>query len=158
MKNSGDDRPVEQVSWNDVQEFIKKLNQKEGTNKYRLPSEAEWEYACRAWSTSRFCFGDSDGSLGQYAWYNSNSSKKTHPVAQKKPNTWGLYDMHGNVWEWCEDLYGDYTSDHVNNPKGPSSGSRRVYRGGSWYRSARYCRSANRSDLSLGSLGVSLGL
>ena len=144
MKNSGDDRPVEQVSWNDVQEFIKKLNQKEGTNKYRLPSEAEWEYACRAGSKTRFYFGDSNGSLEQYAWYNSNSSSKTHPVAKKKPNAWGLYDMHGNVWEWCQGWKGDYPSGHVTDPDGPSSGSRRVVRGGSWVSPAGYCRSAFR--------------
>jgi formylglycine-generating enzyme required for sulfatase activity len=98
-----DNLPVEQVSWDDVQEFIRKLNAKEGTDKYRLPSEAEWEYACRAGTTTRYSFGDSESRLGEYAWYTDNSGSKTHPVGQKKPNPWGLYDMHGNVWEWVLD-------------------------------------------------------
>jgi len=158
--------PVTCVSWNDAQKFIKWLNQQEGGNKYRLPSEAEWEYACRAGSTSRFCFGDSDGSLGQYAWYNSNSSKKTHPVAQKKPNAWGLYDMHGNVWEWCQDSCdydkGVVTDTYYDGVVDPvcKSGSSRVDRGGSWGGDARYCRSANRygdtPDFRRGRLGFRL--
>lgn len=158
FKNCGDDCPVENVSWNDIQEFIRKLNQKEGTNEYRLPTEAEWEYACRAGSKTRFYFGDSNGSLEQYAWYNSNSSSKTHPVAKKKPNAWGLYDMHGNVWEWCQGWKGDYPSGHVTDPDGPSSGSRRVVRGGSWVSPAGYCRSANRDPYSPGVIHVSLGI
>ncbi|MEA1936213.1 MAG: formylglycine-generating enzyme family protein [Thermodesulfobacteriota bacterium] len=141
----GDNRPVESVSWNDAKEFIRKLKQREGTDTYRLPTEAEWEYACRAGSKSRFCFGDSDSGLGGYAWYRSNSSSKTHPVAGKKPNAWGLYDMHGNVWEWCEDWYGKYPSSHVTDPKEHSSGSYRVLRGGSWLSYARSIRSANHS-------------
>ena len=128
---------VETVSWVDVQWFIRKLNGLEGKDKYRLPTEAEWEYACRAGSNTRFCFGDDDGKLGQYAWYDSNSGSKTQPVGKKKPNDWGLYDMHGNVWEWCEDYYGDY-------PAGPSSGSDRVIRGGGWNNNAGGCRSSNR--------------
>jgi formylglycine-generating enzyme required for sulfatase activity len=105
----GDDLPVKKVSWDDVQEFIRELNEKEGTNKYRLPSEAEWEYACRAGTTTRFSFGDSDSKLGDYAWYDDNSGGKTHPVGQKKPNPGGLYDMHGNVWECVQDTHhGDY--------------------------------------------------
>ncbi len=93
----GDDLPVESVSWNDVQKFIKKLNKKENTNKYRLPSEAEWEYAARAGTTTRYSFGDDARKLRNYAWYYANSNFETHPVGEKKPNTWGLYDMHGNV-------------------------------------------------------------
>jgi len=138
-----DRHPVTCVSWNDVQAFVKWLKHKEGGN-YRLPTEAEWEYAGRSGSTTRFCFGDSYGQFGEYAWYDSNSSSKTHSVGQKKPNAWGLYDMHGNVWEWCQDWYGGYLSGHVTDPKGSSSGSSRVFRGGSWNSRARYCRSAYR--------------
>jgi formylglycine-generating enzyme required for sulfatase activity len=141
----GDNRPVEQVSWNDCKEFIRKLNRHEGGNKYRLPTEAEWEYACRAGTTTRFCFGDSDSRLDDYAWYSGNSSSKTHSVAQMRPNAWGLYDMHGNVWEWCQDWYDkNYPSGHVTDPEGPSSGSARVGRGGGWGFDARGCRSAFR--------------
>jgi formylglycine-generating enzyme required for sulfatase activity len=142
--NCGDDCPVENVSWNDVQEFIRKLNQREGMNKYRLPTEAEWEYACRSGSDTKYCFGDSKSDLEQYAWFGSSFFGKTHPVAQKRPNAWGLYDMHGNVWEWCGDRYGDYPSSLVTDPAGPSSGSCRVRRGGSWDYVAAYCRSADR--------------
>ena len=140
----GDDLPVERVSWNAVQEFIVKLNAKEGGNKYRLPTESEWEYAARAGSTTAYCFGDDEGRLGDYAWYDKNSGSKTHPVGQKKPNSWGLYDLHGNVWEWVQDWYGDYSSGSSTDPSGASSGSYRVIRGGSWYLTARGCRSAFR--------------
>ncbi|MEA3427924.1 MAG: formylglycine-generating enzyme family protein [Thermodesulfobacteriota bacterium] len=143
-KFKGDDLPVEQVSWNDCREFIRKLNRQEGGNKYRLPTEAEWEYACRAGSKTRFCFGASDSRLGDYAWYGSNSSSNTHPVSRKKPNAWELYDMHGNVWEWCQDWKGGYPSGHVTDPEGPPSGSDRVLRGGSWGSFAWYLRSADR--------------
>lgn len=154
----GDNRPVEQVSGDDAKEFIRRLNKKEGTNKYRLPTEAEWEYACRAGSNTRFCFGNSDNGLGEYAWYSDNSSSETHPVAQKKPNVWGLYDMHGNVWEWCQDQYcWDYPSGHVTDPEGPSSGSNRVYRGGSCFNSVRFCRAAYRNYYSPGNRNDYLG-
>ena len=142
----GDDHPVENVSWNDVKDFIRRLNQKEGTNKYHLPTEAQWEYACRAGSTTRFFFGNSATSLGQYAWYRKNSGKRTHPVGGKKPNPWGLYDMHGNVGEWCQDWLGDYPTGHVTDPKGPSSGKYRVVRGGSRGSFDIYCRSATRTS------------
>ena len=154
---AGDDCPIEKVSWNDAQEFIKKLNQKEGTDKYRLPSEAEWEYAARAGTTTRYSFGDSKLRLGGYAWcnykswfqgcarYTYNSGSKTHPVGQKKPNSWGLYDMHGNVWEWVQDEW------HVNYDGAPTDGSVWgddgsiwVNRGGSFSSSAHNCRSAAR--------------
>jgi len=139
--------PVESVSWNDAQAFCQKLSEKTG-KKYRLPSEAEWEYACRAGSQTRYYFGDNAELLGQYAWYRYNSASKTHPVGQKKPNNWGLYDMHGNVWEWCED---GWHENYQNAPKdcsawndNHSQTNRRVLRGGSWYYSLRYCRSACR--------------
>ncbi|MCK5186430.1 MAG: formylglycine-generating enzyme family protein [Deltaproteobacteria bacterium] len=142
----GDDLPVEQVSWNDVQEFIRILNEKEGTDKYRLPSEAEWEYAARAGTTTRYSFGDDASELGDYAWYINNSERETHPIGQKKSNPWGLYDMHGNVWEWVQDEY------HGSYDGAPSDGSawedgnstKRVYRGGGWILFAGNCRSAAR--------------
>jgi len=141
----GDDNlPVEQVSWDDVQDFIERLNRQEGTVKYRLPTEAEWEYACRAGSTTAYCFGDDSGGLGEYAWYGDNSEDVTHPVGQKKPNAWGLYDMHGNVWEWVNDRYEDYSSGSVTDPESSSKGSDRVIRGGGWRYYAWSCRSAVR--------------
>ena len=142
FKECGEDCPVEQVSWGDAQEFITKLNQMEKTDKYRLPTEAEWEYACRAGSTTRFCFGNDEAGLGEYGWYRDNFRGKTHPVGKKKPNAWGLYDMHGNVWEWCQDWYGEYPAGSVSDPTGPHSGTYRVLRGGSWYEDARSARSA----------------
>ena len=158
----GDNRPVEKVSWKDCQEFIGKLNRQEGGSKYRLPTEAEWEYACRAGSKTRFCFGDSDSKLGDYAWYDSNSSK-THSVAQKKPNARGLYDMHGNVWEWCQDncnysggVVTDTYRDGIVDPL-CTGGSRRVRRGGSWGGGASCGRSALRDGGAPGGGGDSLG-
>lgn len=144
----GDDLPVEQVSWDDVQQFIKKLNEKEGINKYHLPSEAEWEYAVRAGTTTRYSFGDDESKLGDYAWYHNNSNGMTHPVGQKKPNSWGLYDMYGNVWEWVQDKWHD---SYNGAPTDGSyweigGGSTRVYRGGSWGCDAGVFRSADRFD------------
>jgi formylglycine-generating enzyme required for sulfatase activity len=156
----GKDCPVEGVSWQDAQEFIKKLNEMEGTDKYRLPTEAEWEYVCRAGSSTRFSFGADEKDLGNYAWYCRNSGDETKPVARKKPNAWNLYDMHGNVWEWVED---DYHSDYEGAPDDgqpwidePRSASR-VIRGGSWRDSAQSCRSAFRYGLSPGVRDVVLG-
>jgi formylglycine-generating enzyme required for sulfatase activity len=147
FKECGDICPVERVSWDDCQEFIRRLNQMERTDTYRLPTEAEWEYACRAGSQTPFCFGDSEEQLGEYAWYRDNSGRQTHPVGQKKPNAWGLYDMHGNAWEWCQDRYQKkYPRGEVTDPTGPSRGSERVSRGGSWLTSPSYCRSADRLD------------
>ncbi len=145
---TGDNLPVEQVSWNDVREFIKKLNENEGTDKYRLPSEAEWEYACRAGTTTRYSFGDSESKLGDYAWYCDNSGGKTHPVGKKKPNPYGLYDMHGNVWEWVQDKYhGDYDGAPDDGSAWESGdGAARVLRGGDWYLNSRGCWSACRYD------------
>ncbi len=139
-----DDCPVENVSWHDCQDFIRRLNKMEGTTKYRLPTEAEWEYACRAGSQGAFCFGNKIGSLVQYAWYSGNSVRKKPTVAGKNANAWGLYDMHGNVLEWCLDWKGNYPAGSVTDPSGPSSGSHRVVRGGSWVSNAGKCRSANR--------------
>jgi formylglycine-generating enzyme required for sulfatase activity len=133
----GDRRPVEQVSWKDCQEFCKKTG-------LALPSEAQWEFACRAGSTGAYCFGDDGSLLKDYAWYNENSGSKTHPVGQKKPNALGLYDMHGNVREWCGDRFEKYPSEEVKDPTGPSNGSLRVLRGGSWSIDARWLRSAVR--------------
>ena len=115
----GDDCPVENISWVDVQEFIRRLNQKEGINKYRLPTEAEWEFACRAGSAVKDAPGVKEDEFGDYAWYDANSDRKTHPVATKKPNAWGLYDMHGNVSEWCQDWYDDYPEGQADRPEGP---------------------------------------
>jgi len=144
-KFTGDpNRPVEHVSWDDVQEFVRRLNSREGGAMYRLPTEAEWEYAARAETTTRWSFGDDVGQLGRYAWHDQNAGGQTHPVGQLQPNSWGLYDMHGNVWEWVQDWYGGYASGTAVDPAGPSSGSIRVNRGGSWIDSARYCRSAPR--------------
>jgi formylglycine-generating enzyme required for sulfatase activity len=138
--------PVEQVSWDDAQIFCHKLNLKTG-KKYRLPSEAEWEYACRARTQTRYSFGDDEKELWEYAWYNENSGSKTHPVGQKKPNNWGLYDMSGNVWEWCEDGWHDnYTTaptDGTSWNDNHSRSSYRILRGGSWGVNWRNCRSAD---------------
>ena len=143
-------RPVENVSWEDVQEFIRRLNSREGGATYRLPTEAEWEYAARAGTTTRWSFGDDASQLGRYAWYDGNAGGQTHPVGQLQPNPWGLYDMHGNVWEWVQDWYGKYASGTAVDPAGPSSGSLRVDRGGSWVITARRCRSAHRNGVAPG--------
>jgi len=139
--------PVEDVSWNDAQAFCQKLSQITGKT-YRLPTEAEWEYACRAGTTTRFYFGDDANQLGDYAWYKGNSQQTTHPVGQKKPNAWGLYDMSGNVWEWCED---DWHDNYIGAPKDGSAwlkngnDNRSPLRGGSWYNVPANCRSAYRN-------------
>ena len=134
----GPNRPVETVSWNDAQEFCRRLSalpEEEATGHVcRLPTEAEWEYACRAGTTTRYSFGDWPESLGDYAWWVTNSAQTTHPVGEKKPNAWGLYDMNGNVFEWCADWWGSdsYGQSSPDDPTGPSSGASRVLRGGSW--------------------------
>jgi len=145
-KFTGDTRPVEQVSWNDGQEYVRKLNSREGVNMYRLPTEAEWEYACRAGTGARFCFGDDEARLEEYAWFDDNSKGETHPVGQKKPNLWGLYDMHGNVWEWCQDWFAEsyYKVSPDKDPQGAKNGSFRVFRGGGWFDNAGGCASAYR--------------
>ena len=144
----GPNNPVELVSWKDAVEFCRKLSQlpkeKAAGHVYRLPTEAEWEYACRAGTTAAYSFGDDASQLGQYAWFDENSGTTTHPVGGKKPNPWGLYDMHGNVWEWCHDWHGEYPSEPVTDPTGPTTGSYRVLRGGSRFFNAWYCRSGYR--------------
>ena len=145
----GDDLPVEQVSWDDAAEFCQKVSAKEaggpeprrGGKTYRLPTEAEWEYACRAGSKGSYA---GTGKLDDMGWHEGNSGGKTHDVGQKRPNAWGLYDMHGNVWEWCADWYGEYGGGAETDPTGPGSGTARVHRGGCWFYYPRYCRSAYR--------------
>jgi formylglycine-generating enzyme required for sulfatase activity len=140
--------PVENVSWDDAQAFCQKLSQLTGKN-YRLPTEAEWEYACRAGTETLFSFGNDFDQLGDYAWYSENSGGKTHPVGQKKPNAWGLYDMSGNVWEWCEDNWHD---NYIGVPDDGTawidndncSQSRKCLPGGSWGLDPYLCRSAFR--------------
>ena len=136
-------RPVEYVSWYDCQEFIKKLNQLTG-KKFRLPTEAEWEYAARGGKYSRGYKYSGSNAVDEVAWYESNSGETTHPVATKEANELGLYDMNGNVWEWCKDWYGDYQSNSQTNPTGPSEGACRVLRGGSWYSLDRNVRVSSR--------------
>ena len=158
--DTGDpNRPVETVTWFNATNYCGKLTQREraagriATNSvYRLPTEAEWEYACRAWTSTRFSYGDDPGytDLTQYAWYEANSlaAAATHPVGQKLPNPWGLYDMTGNVAEWCQDWYAPYAGGIAIDPQGPATGSARVLHGGLWLRPGGYCRSAWRNALS----------
>jgi formylglycine-generating enzyme required for sulfatase activity len=153
--------PVERTQWTDAARFCNKCSELEGlvpcydlstwecnfdADGYRLPTEAEWEYACRAGSTGRYCFGDAERELPQYAWLKPHSQGKTHPVGQKQPNRWGLYDMHGNVWQWCNDWYGEtfYAESAAEDPRGPATGKMRVLRGGAWDCTAEKCRSAYR--------------
>ena len=153
----GEDLPVEQVSWNDCQDFISKLNAMTG-KKFRLPSEAEWEYAARGGKKSRGYQYSGSNTLGDVAWNDGNSGSKTHAVGTKQPNELGIYDMTGNVWEWCQDWYGSYSSSPQTNPTGAVSGSGRVYHGGSWVSSARDCRSSYRGLSTPGARSFILGL
>jgi formylglycine-generating enzyme required for sulfatase activity len=141
------DNPVENVSYQDALIFIEKLNQKEGTTRYRLPSEAEWTYAAKAGSSGIWHFGNDPKDLGLYAWFKDNSSLVAHPVGEKRPNQWDLYDMLGNVWEWVSDYYSeDYYATGPNaDPKGPSQGSLRVIRGGAFDKSSEFLRIQNRA-------------
>ncbi len=144
----GAQNPVERVGWDAAIEFCRKLSElpeeKSAGRVYRLPTEAEWEYACRAGTTTAYSFGDDESQIGDYAWYLENSGGNSHPVGQKKPNPWGFYDMHGNVREWCQDYHGKLAHVSVTDPMGPKSGSYRVSRGGGWGSGAGYCRSSDR--------------
>ena len=146
----GSDYPALYVSWDDAVAYCKKLSEKEGKT-YRLPTEAQWEYACRAGTKTTWSFGNNENALGDYAWYHKNAwdidETYAHQVGLKKPNAFGLYDMHGNVWEWCHDYYGwdYYEQSPEQDPQGPASGSSRVLRGGSWNFGARLTRSAFRN-------------
>ncbi len=153
----GDNLPVEEVSWNDCQEFISKLNSLTG-RKFRLPTEAEWEYAARGGKKSRSYQYSGSSNISDVAWYDGNSVNKTHPVGTKQANELGIYDMTGNVWEWCSDWYGFYSSSSQTNPTGADSGSGRVCRGGSWYGNARYCRLSFRDCTPPDCRGYNLGL
>ena len=170
----GDNHPVEKVSWYDVVKYCNALSKKEGrtpvyringnsvtanwsADGYRLPTEAEWEYAARGGKNSRGYKYSGSNSVGSVGWYDDNSGSKTHPVGQKQANELGLYDMSGNVREWCWDWSGDYSSGSQSDPRGPSSGSNRVGRGGSWGNSGRRLRSASRFSYSLGGSGFNLG-
>ena len=137
------DLPVDGIHWSNAVEFCRKLSERQ-LETFRLPTEAEWEYACRAGSSTAYSFGGNASLLAQYAWFYHNSKQKTHPVGQKEPNAFGLHDMHGNVWEWCSDWYDAYPDDATVDPTGPSNGSARILRGGSWFCTPGPCRSANR--------------
>lgn len=146
-KFKGGDRPVERVSWNTVDEFLMVLNEQEWGARYRLPTEAEWEYAARAGTATRYFFGDDPGELAEYAWYaNQDTAEQTHPVAAKRPNPWGLHDVYGNVWELVNDRYGSeyYSHSPTDDPPGPNTGHLRVDRGGGWRHGEKHCRSAER--------------
>jgi len=159
-------RPVEQVYWFSAVAYCAQLTQNEQQAGhlppgwvYRLPTEAEWEFACRAGTTTRFSYGDDPGytELVTYAWYAKNGASTTHAVGQKPPNPGSLYDMHGDVFEWCQDWYGEYPTGPVVDPQGPSSGSARVFRGGSWDVAGQFCRSAGRYSSDPATRSVDIG-
>jgi formylglycine-generating enzyme required for sulfatase activity len=162
---TGTDYPATHVSWGDAVEFCQRLGKKENAT-YRLPSEAEWEYACRAGTTTAYHFGDDTSPLGEYAWFgglsgdgNCRNERYAHQVARKKPNSWGLYDMHGNVWEWCRDWHADdyYAGSDAADPNGAASGTHRVIRGGCWLYPAENCRSAYRSEYEPANRRINVG-
>jgi len=157
----GDSNPVESVNFSDAKEYCRRLGElppeKKSGNLYRLPTEAEWEFACRAGSTSSFCFGDDETMLEEYGWFNRNAARTTHPVGVKKPNAWGLHDMHGNVGEWCSDWYSAYPSDPQTDPHGAESGDQIVVRGGGWFYVPQNSRSAHRDAYPKAARYVGLG-
>ena len=144
----GGKNPVECVSWEDAVSFCRNLSElpqeKAAGREYRLPTESEWEYSCRATSGDAYSFGDTADLLGEFSWFDRNATRQTHEVGEKKANRWGLYDMHGNVCEWCQDWYDFYPSTKETDPTGPISGSFRVRRGGSWSHQAKFCEAAYR--------------
>jgi formylglycine-generating enzyme required for sulfatase activity len=140
----GPTNPVDNVSWDDCQEFLRVLSEKIPKQAFKLPTEAQWEYACRAGSATAYTFGDDAANLAEYAWYKINSDGATHPVGQKKPNAWGLFDMHGNVCEWCADWYGAYSDDQTTDPTGAPAGEGRALRGESWVSVAENLRATYR--------------
>ena len=172
-KFSGDNnRPVEQVSWFDAVTFCNKLSELAGLkpcynlttwecdftrNGYRLPTEAEWEYACRAGTATKYYTGDSENDLARAGWYFVNSGNTTHAVGGKEPNAFGLYDMHGTVWEWCNDWYGKYSANSQADPTGPGSGANRISRGGGWQDQANECRLTLRYDINPGDKNYYIG-
>ena len=164
LKFENDDFPINEVSWEQAQKFISKLNRKEKTDRYRLPTEAEWEYAERAGSNKNYSFGNSSKDLDRYAWYKANSGGKLHIVGKLEPNAWGLYDMQGNVSEWCADWYADscedYPPDGLIDPVGPSEGINKVLRGGCYFSEASFCRSCDRRNyiLSAGGFRIAMNL
>ena len=153
--------PVERVSWEDCQKFLGKLNGRAGNPavRFQLPTEAQWEYACRAAMRTKYCFGNEESQLGDYAWYDANSGGATYPVGEQRPNAWGLHDMYGNVWEWCADWFSDgyYAGSPADDPTGPAAGISRVCRGGSWGCTTRFCRSAFRGRNAPGNRSGDLG-
>lgn len=158
-KFKGDpNRPVETVSWDDAQEFLRRLGEKDG-KPYRLPTEAEWEYAARAGTTTAYCFGDDPKLLREYGWYDENSGGRARAVGQLEANAWGLHDVHGNVWEWVQDWYADnyYQQSGLIDPKGPEEGQYRVVRGGSWNDDALDLRVSVRRWVDPGYRFVSIG-
>ena len=172
-KFAGPDRPVERVSWLGTVQYCNMRSLREGlkpcydpktlqcdfgADGYRLPTEAEWEYACRAGTATRYSFGRDAAQLGQFAWFKGNADKATHPVRQKRPNPWGLYDMHGNVAEWCGDFYAEtYNGLGAADPRGPATGTERVLRGGSWASSPEACRASARAAEAPGFADVCFG-
>ncbi|MBJ6727581.1 formylglycine-generating enzyme family protein [Geomonas sp. Red875] len=154
FSSCGDQCPVENVSWNEAQVFIHKLNS-QSDKQYRLPTEAEWEYACRSGGKHEMFCGGND--IEAVAWYDRNSEKQTHPVGQKQPNGLGLYDMSGNVWQWVQDWYGSYGSGSEKDPRGPVSGSQRVFRGGCWLLDAESARAVTRRGIGPGKFDDNLG-